>query len=110
MKLVVDGMLFERQTKGGISQIYAEILPRMCDLDPTLQVALYTRQDRLLVDPPQHPQLIHKIIPRVEYYLRPQRLWKRCYPQARRMLSRWCYGSGQGAIWHSTFFTTPGPW
>ena len=76
MKLVVDGLIYEKETQGGISRVFSEILPRMCDLDPPLEVSLFTEKDRVLQAPPAHRQIVHRVIPRVDSYLVPRRAWK----------------------------------
>jgi glycosyltransferase involved in cell wall biosynthesis len=111
MKLVVDGLIYEKEKQGGISRVFSEILPRMCDLDPSLAVNLFTEKDRLRQAPPAHRQIAHRVIPRVDSYLRPRRVWgRRLSRDGQVFLRRWYMGSGKGALWHSTFYTLPDKW
>ena len=38
----MDGIVYQWQFHGGISRLYSEILPRMCDLDDSLRIILLT--------------------------------------------------------------------
>jgi len=111
MKLVVDGLIYEKETQGGISRVFNEVLPRMCDMDPSLAVNVFTKQGRVRQAPPAHRQIVHRVIPRVESYLRPQRVWTQSLRESGQgLLRRWSMGSGKGALWHSTFYSLPGRW
>ena len=109
MEIVVDGVIYQLQACGGISRLYSEILPRMCDMDDSLRIALLT--EGVLRQPlPQHMRIIHRAIPLVENYLRPRRVWKPIVPAVRgfvRGLHTW---RGKGQIWHSTYYTLPERW
>src|SRR5437773_8894032 len=88
MKLTVDGYVYEWQRRGGVSHIFSEILPRMCEQEPSLQVKLFTNGRRLAQEPPSHPNISHRRIPRVERYLRPRRLWKGIVPKIERLVRK----------------------
>jgi len=109
LKVVVDGIIYQIQSRGGISRLYSEILPRMCDLDDSLRIALLT--DGKLRQPlPKHSHIIRRPIPPVRRYLRPGRVWRPVIPSARRFVCRLWIGRGEGQIWHSTYYMRPGPW
>lgn len=115
LELVVDGIIFQYQSRGGVSRIYREILPRMCEQDDSLRVALLLRERHMLRQPvPAHPSITHVAAPHVDPYLRPGRLWGNHTATARRLVERlwnrlWI-GNGAGKIWHSTYFTQPEIW
>ncbi|MCP4108880.1 MAG: glycosyltransferase family 4 protein, partial [Desulfobacteraceae bacterium] len=109
MKVVVDGVVYQEQSKGGISRIYKEILPIMCDMDESLRIKfLVPKKPKQSF--PQHPHIKHCHIPELELYLRPNRLWGPLIPRAKWLARRLCTGRGKGQIWHSTHFTMPEIW
>ena len=109
MELVVDPIIFRNQYAGGISRLYREILPRICTIDPALQITLLVggpfRQAM-----PTHPQITNLYVPPVERLLRPGRLWWRVAPRVRQFMQMQRIGATQGKIWQSTYFTSPGNW
>lgn len=109
MEVVVDGIVYQFQSHGGISRLFSEILPRMCDLDDSLRITLLT-DGKLKQALPEHPRIIHRMIPPVRRYLRPGRVWKPIIPPIRRFVRRLRIGHGEGQIWHSTYYTLPQPW
>ncbi len=106
MKVVVDGIIYQLQAHGGISRIFSEILPRLCEIDESLHITLLTsgpcRQAL-----PAHAHIQHSPIPRVERLLRPSRLWNPVVPLAKELVWQLYVGSGRGRIWHSTYYTMP---
>jgi glycosyltransferase involved in cell wall biosynthesis len=110
MKLTIDGYLYQWQRRGGVSRIFSEILPRMCEADPSLLVRLLTEAGPLAQTPPVHERILHRRIPRVEDYLRPRRVWRAIVPRMQQSLRKAYIGNGQAAIWHSTYFTEPQAW
>jgi glycosyltransferase involved in cell wall biosynthesis len=110
MNVVVDGNVYEWQRKGGISRMFNEILPRVCDLDESLQISLLVEKNRLQQALPTHAHIQPRYLPTVERYLRPWRVWRNYYPQARRILRQIAAGNGRGKLWHSTYFTMPDHW
>ena len=81
----------------------------MCDLDDSLHIALLT-EGKLRQSLPEHSRIIHRVIPPVERYLRPGRVWKPVIPLARRFVRRLWIGHGKDQIWHSTYYTLPERW
>ncbi len=106
LTVTVDGVIYQRQSRGGISRLYSEILPRMCAMDESLHIILLTR-GRLRQSLPEHPRIAHRAIFPVRRYLRPGRVWKPVIPPIRRLIRRMWIGRGEGQIWHSTYFTMP---
>jgi glycosyltransferase involved in cell wall biosynthesis len=110
MNLVIDGLIYTKEAHGGISRLFSEILPRMCDLAPSLTVTLFTENCRPLQLLPIHPRIVHRPVPRLDSYLRPRRVWKGVGTKAERVVRRCYIGSGRSALWHSTFYTLPHKW
>ena len=111
LELVVDGVIFQYQARGGVSRIYSEILPRMCEQDPSLRIALLLKERRAPRQPlPVHPAITYVSVPHVDPYLRPARVWGSNAAKVRRFVDRLWVGDGAGKIWHSTYFTQPDSW
>jgi glycosyltransferase involved in cell wall biosynthesis len=109
MKVVMDGIIYRIQSHGGISRIYSEILPRMCDMDASLQILLLT-QGRLRQSLPVHKRIIRRDIPILKNYLPSGRAWNSLVTGANRFMYRLLIGQGAGNIWHSTYYTLPKYW
>jgi len=117
LKLVVDGVIYQKQSHGGISRLYSEILPRMCDIDASLHITLFT-DGPLKQSLPQHPRITPQVAPSVKRPVRVRApLWNLAILPIRRLGSKlWSYarslwiGRGKGAIWHSTYYTLPKFW
>jgi len=109
LNVVVDGVIYQKQSRGGISRLFNEIIPRMCDMDDSLHVQLLT-EGRLKQALPQHAHVECRPIVPVARYLRPRRLWRAVAPRARQLAIRLRIGRGVGQIWHSTHYTLPEQW
>jgi glycosyltransferase involved in cell wall biosynthesis len=109
MKLLVDGIIYQDLSHGGIPRLYTEILPRMCEMDNSLRVELLT-SGRLARALPVHPSIHHRSLPAVDRLLRPQRLWGPIVWQIREQIQHMSMGSAGEGIWHSTYYTMPGKW
>ena len=109
MKVVMDGIIYRLQSHGGISRIYSEILPRMCDMDTSLKIVLLT-EGKLLQSFPIHKRIIHRDIPILKNYLPVTRAWNLIGPRANRFMYRLLIGQGTGQIWHSTYYSMPERW
>jgi glycosyltransferase involved in cell wall biosynthesis len=111
LEVVIDGVIFQFQSRGGVSRIYSEILPRMCDQDDYLRITLLLKEGRAPRQPlPAHRFITHRAVPHVNPYLRPGRLWGKHALSVRRLVDRLWIGYGAGKIWHSTYFTQPDHW
>ena len=109
LELTIDGIIYQLQSRGGISRIYIEILPRMCDMDDSLRVTLLT-EGKLRQQVPVHRGISHRPIPDVELYLRPGGTWKPVVPHVRDLAKRLRVGRTDGKIWHSTYYTMLDHW
>ncbi|MFC1917409.1 glycosyltransferase family 4 protein [Chloroflexota bacterium] len=109
MNIVVDGIIYQLQARGGISRIFNEILPRMCRIDDALEISLLmTDKSKQVL--PQYPRLRIHSAPRIASFLKPQRFWQ---PIVEKQQARWLrkvIGETEGKIWHSTYYTMPDGW
>jgi len=116
MNLLVDCIIFRKEPSGGIARLFREILPRMCDLEPNLQISLMV-DGPLLQDLPSHPQIRIIKTPPVKRNIRVKGIWRYVvYPFRRVASMTWnitrslWLGQGEGTIWHSTYYTRPSFW
>ena len=109
LSLIVDGIIYQYQSTGGISRLFSEILPRVCALDDEMSMMLFT-SGPLCQALPQHPRIIHRFLPRFDPLLKPAAVWPSLEDKARQLMLRPFIGRGRGKIWHSTYFTQPNPW
>jgi len=116
MRLMVDGIIFQKDPYSGIARLYREILPRVCDHSPGLSVSLFI-DGPLQSQIPTHPQIELRQAPSVRIVLRPSGRWRRVLYPFRRVISRtWNHarqawvGNGVNQIWHSTFYTYQPGW
>ena len=65
------------------------------------QIRLLTEK-KLKQPVPEHAQIVHQTTPDIFRYLRPRRFW-------RQFVRPLYIGRGNGQIWHSTYYTLPGP-
>jgi glycosyltransferase involved in cell wall biosynthesis len=110
LQLVCDGIIFENQAHGGVSRINREILPRLCEIDESLDITLLIsgRPQQLL---PSHPRIHHARVLPLDRLLRPKRLFYWNMRQSVRALLQDYYLSGAtDGIWHSSYYTLPRTW
>jgi glycosyltransferase involved in cell wall biosynthesis len=105
----VDGIVFEQQAYGGVSRIFHEILPRMCDYDNNLRLSLLT-SGPLRQNLPVHPQITHKALPPVDRLLQPGRFFWLQKQKIRAWVQRLYIPDSKNKIWHSTYYTLPFHW
>ncbi len=109
MKIVFDGVIYEYQSRGGISRIFTETIPRMCMLDPELEITLLkpaNPQQQL----PMHSRIRYCRIPNVDKYLRRIPLVRKISSHLNRFLFDHYLGDTKNTIWHSTYYTEPPVW
>jgi glycosyltransferase involved in cell wall biosynthesis len=109
MDVLIDGIIFEMQSRGGISRIFHEILPRMCDQEPRLQVTLVT-QEKLMQPLPVHPQIAHEKLVALDKVLRPRPFWNRYKAAIRGYLESRMPANDVYGIFHSTYYVYPERW
>jgi glycosyltransferase involved in cell wall biosynthesis len=111
LKIHVDGVIYQLESVGGVSRHFNEILPRMCNLDPEIQVRLFT--DGPLQQPPPEHKRIHHVHSQGIGQTRSQRSTRRMLQPLKRLgtrLAEAVKGIGQGGIWHSTYYSLPKNW
>lgn len=96
MNIVVDGIIFQLQKHGGISRIFREILPRMCEMDETLNITLLMsgKSKQVLL---QHPRIHIRFAP-----------WYLMLRTRKEQWLRASVGNTEDKIWHSTQYTRKG--
>lgn len=109
MEVVVDGIIYQLQSKGGISRLYTEILPRMCDMDESIKITLLTK-GLLKQAIPKHPHIVHRSLRQMDHRMPPVNVLKPIMPKVRRFARRLWIGRGKNKIWHSTYYTLPEKW
>lgn len=109
MRLVVDGEIFTRQAHGGISRLFVETLPRLCELNPDLDAVIIT-DGRLRQPVPAHPRIVHRPVPRYETMLRPGRLFRPLAAALKRRAWAGFAGSPAQAVWQASYYTPPDRW
>src|SRR5436190_7057889 len=101
MHIVYDGVIFEAQSQGGISRVFEEMIPRVCDLGQRAKFELFYARP-LRRDLPQHAKLnAHSLLP-LDYYHRARVSRGRTYMRE-LLLSAVPHSSK--SIWHSTYYT-----
>lgn len=108
MHLIIDGLVYSYQ-RGGISRIYDEILPKMCDLDSSLSIKLILHPSNSK-NIPYHPQIRFLRSPDVGKIFRPWRLWHLYHSELRGLLTRIKFTNTKSKVWHSTYYTTLPEW
>lgn len=109
MEVVVDGIIYRIQAYGGISQIFNEILPRMCQSDENLNISLLMSgqsPQRL----PQHPHIHVKHAPYIGRFLEHFSTWPYPIHPLNEFLWRLSIRNTKDKIWHSTYYTLPRIW
>ena len=111
MHIVVDGIIYERQRYGGISRIFNEVLPRVCNIDAAVTVTLLTSrlESRSTDKLPVHPHIYHRALFPPARMLRSRRLW-RLTPHVRALAQQRYLKRNRNGIWHSTYYTNLNSW
>jgi glycosyltransferase involved in cell wall biosynthesis len=109
VRVVVDGVVFQQQTAGGVARLHAELLPRLCEQEPDLRVRLVA-EGALRHPLPRHPRIRSVRLPALRRVMRPGRLWRGQVDRATSAQRRLAFGAGRGRIWHSTHYTSPAAW
>ena len=107
MDLIIDGLIYQAQPYGGISRIYNEILPRMCDMHSFLSITLlisgHPKQSL-----PFHSQISYLSVPQIDRYLR--LIWVCEKLKVKSLVQQLMVRGLEGKIWHSTYYTMPLWW
>ena len=104
LHLVVDALVYQLQSHGGITRLYNELLPRLCDMDPEARVDLLSRGwERQPL--PVHPRIAVRGVPKIELLLRPGRLWRPVVEPIKRCIMHRMASNAGGNTWLSTYYT-----
>jgi len=108
MDFYIDGKIFTMQSHGGISRIFKEILPRICEIDNSVKVS-FLLFGEYQTEPPIHPNIvIQKCYGRNRYWgISTDNL---AFKMGRRLITRMRIGNTRRKIWHSTYFTYLPKW
>lgn len=109
MEVVVDGIIYQLQSHGGISRVFSEILPRMCSINDSLHVQILT-QGSLKQPLPKHKNITSCSIPYIDHYPYPKQLWIHIINSVNKITHNLKAGRGKNKIWHSTYYTIPQKW
>jgi len=109
MNLVIDGIIYNLQAHGGISRIFTEILPRMCQQDKSLNIdLLMTGKSKQIL--PSHSNIHVKTIPSVIRLLKPDIVWQGIVSKIKTLWQQSIIGNSEDKIWHSTYYSMPENW
>jgi glycosyltransferase involved in cell wall biosynthesis len=102
MRIFVDGVIFSRQQRGGISRTYNELLPRITEVDPSVAFTLYLRRKLRNGPLPVSPCIRHVR----ERSIYP---WRFLAGKLRvqQVLMQRAYEADRPDIFHATYFTSP---
>ena len=103
MQVVVDGIIFELNPRGGVARIYQEILRRMGDLEPMLQIHLLSNRRGYEIGHPSIAPLM--LVPPFERLLRPRRILGGVSTFAANGVKRRVTRRLNTNIWHPTYYT-----
>ena len=105
MEIYVDALILESQLHGGIPRIFYEILPRMCNIESSLQVNLLIF-GITLGSHPQHPRITHNVFQGPEFMRTYRGRGQKYLEKARRLITRMGISETQHKIWHSTYYSS----
>jgi glycosyltransferase involved in cell wall biosynthesis len=107
--ILIDGIIFQNQMKGGVSRIYQEILPRICDLDNSISIELFTTGSTLQ-SLPSHPNIHEFSFPNIRKFFRPKRIFHTISQEIINYLIHKRYINYKKSIWHSSYYTNLTDW
>jgi glycosyltransferase involved in cell wall biosynthesis len=102
MNVFVDGIIFSKQYVGGIGRMHLEVLSRLPQLDPSIEITLYLRRKLKIAAARNLAQI--RFLEESSIYP-----WRWVWGKERvesRFLTRACVRS-KPSLFHSTYFTVP---
>jgi len=102
MKLALDGAIYSEQTYGGVTRVFNEILPRLCALDNSIRVTIWTR-GTLRQQLPAHHNIQQRMLPVFRGPLWENYLISHFLPHIEQRVFDSAIGQGQNEIWHFTY-------
>jgi glycosyltransferase involved in cell wall biosynthesis len=109
VRILSDAIILEEQTAGGISRLYRELFPRLCEIDSTLEVQCFT-SGALRQPVPQHARISERTLHCPSFRLLPGSLSARLSWPARKLCLGIAAAGQKDSIWHSTYYTYPAGW
>jgi glycosyltransferase involved in cell wall biosynthesis len=109
MNVVIDGIIYRLQALGGISRIFNEILPRMCNIDGSLHITLLISGNHIQALP-AHGNIHDVSLPQAQRFLLPGFLWRPLVPKIQQLIYTLFLKELQKQIWHSSYYTLPDSW
>ena len=106
----MDAEIYTLQARGGVSRIFNEVLPRLCEMDEACEVDMVVMEGRLRQPLPQHERIRHHAVPPYHRYLRPGRLWRPVVEAMKWEHMRRQVRPPAHAIWQPTYFRPAGRW
>lgn len=106
MKLAIDGDVFAWQQRGGISRIYANLIPRWARLEDGSDVRLAVPAWACQSLPGALMPYVTRV-PQISPRARPWRVWNRIAPSINGILSNAFWRRLEADVFLSTYFTTP---
>ena len=107
MEIIIDGIIYQQQKVGGVSRIFTEILPRMCEIDDSLKFSILTT-NKLRQNLPTASGIKHRELFEIDRFLKPAWLWRK-YDIRGKFIYQ-AIDKKSSAIWHSTYFTRLSNW
>lgn len=106
MRITVEGLVYQLQTRGGISRVLNEVLPRVCAIEPSFDLRIVLNGDSIAPLPPDPP--VNRVRAwRPNRWLRPTRLWTPVIPFLEDLFIGSAADVGDGGLWHSTYYRIP---
>ena len=102
MIAAIEGSIFHLQGRGGISRIFHEILPRMADLEPSLEIHLLLFGDARQ-QLPKHQRIALHHLP-IERILPRNRLLQNLISGIESIYIRLLFRRTKRVIWHPTYY------
>jgi glycosyltransferase involved in cell wall biosynthesis len=102
MILFIDGIIFGRETRGGISRVWVEYLKRLQDYGPDIRLLVpFFHRNQWLLDFERH---CGKVETQKSLFFWPKRYWERT--AVRDRLLKAAIGRRPVDVFHSTYFST----
>jgi glycosyltransferase involved in cell wall biosynthesis len=110
MQIVMDGIIYQMQAAGGISRLFNELLPRMCQMNPALRITLLT-SDLAQQAYPSHPNIRNLKLPWPRWwYSHDNGRAERWLTKFSKIFWQITFGDTKKHIWQSTYFSCVENW
>lgn len=109
LNVLFDTIIYSLQSKGGISRMFSELIPRMKKLDSSLDISYLVTSILIQPLPDLGTSQIYDIS-YLEEFLRPRRFWENSYPKIKNFFTKNLTHPSRESIFHSTYFTDIDGW